>query len=211
MIIRTFTVNPLGVNCYVVHDVTTKEGAIIDCGAFDVSEWQSIEDYIEREGILLTHALQTHVHFDHIFGLDFVHDRYSLRAQAHSAEEPTWTGGPALVRNLIRHSLPLPNAVPQFCLSDGDCIRLGNSELQVIHTPGHTLGGVCFYNAAEHILFAGDTLFQDSHGRYDLPGGDYSTLMESICSRLLSLPEQTRVFPGHGLPTTIGSEQRWYR
>ncbi len=203
--IQRFVVNPIGENCFVLSDDETKEGVIIDCGAFDEKEFAQIEQYIEQKGIKLTHALQTHMHFDHVFGLDFLHNKYGLKPECHRKEEAIYADQPRLALQLCGVQLPLPKVGIGGFLDDGQTIAVGNLELKVMHTPGHTPGGLCFHCQSEAVLLSGDTLFQGSVGRTDTPGGDYVAEIESV-KRLLALPKETVTHPGHGPSTTVEQE-----
>lgn len=204
--IHCFTVNPLGENCYILHD-DTREGVVIDCGVLFPQEQQEIRAYISSQGIRLRYALQTHMHFDHVFGIDFLHQTYGLSPQCHAAERETYARNADLALNLCGLRLPLPQVEIEPTLSHGQTIQFGTSELCVLHTPGHTPGGLCFYNKQEGILFSGDTLFQGSVGRTDAPLGDWAQELTSIRTHLLPLPSSTTVYPGHGPSTTIGYER----
>lgn len=207
MKIKVFETNMIGENCYIVSD--GKYGCIIDCGAFEEGTWTRIRQYIESENIELTHALQTHAHFDHVYGLGFVKRDYGITPMIHSMELNVYNNVPAMASGfgLPQPSLPLPSI--EKYLSDGDIINVGELSIEVIHTPGHTPGGVCFYIEKENVLFSGDTLFQGSIGRTDFPGGSQSMEIESIRERLFTLPENTTVYPGHGPQTTIKYEKQY--
>ncbi len=203
MEIKRFVFNPVGVNCYVVSDSESREGAVIDCGAFSPDEFSQMEQYIDDKGITLRHALQTHMHFDHVFGLDLLCDRYGIKPECHPAEVSIYHGNPQLAMQLCGVSLPLPKVEVGNFLSDGQTISIGSLTLTVVHTPGHTPGGLCFHFPAEGVLFSGDTLFRGSIGRTDTPQGSWRTELESVRTRLLTLPPDTTVHPGHGPSTTI--------
>ncbi len=208
--VKCFVLNPIAENCYVVSDPTTREGVIVDCGAFDSGEFSRIEEYISSEGITLRHALQTHMHFDHVFGLDLLHERYGLQPECHTEEQTVYADGPRLARELCGVALPLPRVGIGGFLEDGQVIPVGNAELKVIHTPGHTPGGLCFYiGEADGILLSGDTLFQGSVGRTDVPQGSWRALLQSLRAKLLTLPPETVVYPGHGPSTTIAYERQY--
>ncbi len=204
--IKRFVLNPVSVNCYVVSDTQTREAAVIDCGAFNEEEFRQIERYVEDSGIVPRHALQTHMHFDHVFGLDYIYNRYKLRPECHPEEVKIHEGNPQLAMGLCGMRLPLPKVEMGDFLADGQVVRLGDIELHVLHTPGHTPGGLCFHCPREGVLFSGDTLFLGSIGRTDTPGGNWRKELESVRTRLLTLPKETRVYPGHGPETTIEYE-----
>ena len=206
MNIKRFVTNPIGENCYVLWD-ESRDAAIIDCGAWGEAKEQKIVQFIEETGLRPRLALQTHMHFDHIMGLPLLYHHYGLQPQCHQAELPVYEAAPVMVRDWFGQQMPPLVPVGAY-LSDGQEISLGQTCIRVIHTPGHTPGGLCFYVPEAKVLFSGDTLFQGSIGRSDLPGGDMQALQEGIRTRLLTLDEDTVVYPGHGPTTTVGDERR---
>ena len=207
MDIKKFEVNPVQENCYVVSD-ETKEAAVIDCGALFEEERKAVVNYIEENGLTLRHVLCTHGHFDHIFGVDTLFEEFGIRPRLHAADHRLYDGMKQQVQaffgaNYDRNMPPLDDD-----LSDGELITLGNTQLKVLHTPGHSPGSVVFYCESEKILFAGDTLFRMSVGRTDLEGGSWQQLMLSLHNVLALLPADVKVFTGHGPATTIGDEVR---
>lgn len=206
--VKTFVVNPLQVNCFVVSDESTKETVIIDCGCSEESEWDSIKKYIAQEGLAVKHLLNTHLHFDHIWGLPFAERDLGLKAEANYGDMDLYNNVEDAVARVMGVRIPLPAFPPLGkSLLDGDVISMGESTLKVITTPGHSQGGICFYSESDKMLFAGDTLFRTSIGRTDLDGGNYTQLIENITTKLLSLPEDTTVYCGHGPKTTIKNEK----
>lgn len=207
MEIKRFIVNPLQVNCYAL--CQDGECAIIDCGAFDEKEWAPIRSWIEEKGGKLKFVLQTHMHFDHIFGLRFAHRDFGTKARCHAADTYNYTNAPKQVEQMF--GMPVPFELPALgeALTDGERLSLGGLTLEVIHTPGHTTGGVCFYIQQEGILFSGDTLFRASVGRADLPGGDMLMEINSIRQRICTLPDATQVLPGHGPKTSVAEEKAY--
>ena len=202
---KSFVMNPVQVNCYLLWDTGTHAGAVIDCGAWNQAEQARLQSYIETEGIRLTQALQTHMHFDHTMGAGFIYRQYGLLPTCHPAEQDIYAASPDMVRRWFRIDAGnMPESQPT--LSSSAVITLGDTDIQVIHTPGHTPGGVCFYIPAQRLLFSGDTLFRQGIGRTDLPGGSYAQIVDSIRTRLLTLPPDTTVLPGHGPATTIAAE-----
>lgn len=206
MEIKTFTVNPLGVNCYVAHDIT-KEGGIIDCGCSTESEWKEIKDYIESENLTIKHLLNTHLHFDHVWGNPFAFRDLGISPEANRADASIYQEIDRQIEMVVGFKIPHP-PMPQLgnSLKEGDEIAFGNTSLKVLHTPGHSQGSVCFYSEADEVLFSGDTLFYGSCGRTDLEGGSQSDMMKSL-QRLALLPEATKVMCGHGPSTTIKMEK----
>ncbi len=205
--IKTFQVNMIGENCYVVSD-DTREAVVIDCGASSAHEEKTIADYIQAEGLQIKHLLCTHAHFDHIFGVPFIAGKYNVNPVFHEADRPLYDSMPSQVRDFIGTTYDRILPPPAGYVTDGDRITFGTHTFEVIHTPGHSLGGVEYYCKEEQILFSGDSLFRYSIGRTDLPGGDYRTLIESLTNRILTLPDDVTVYPGHGPTTTIGEEKR---
>lgn len=204
--IKTFIVNPIEVNCYVVSDETC-EAVIIDPGFFADSEWEKVKKYIAKEGLKLQHCLLTHAHFDHIMGCHLVERDTQLQPTCHTEDAELYNGLDRQVSFFLGPYLDTPKQ-PNIgkCVNDGSTINFGNHALNVIHTPGHSKGCVCYYCKEEDILFSGDTLFCGGMGRTDLEGGSYQTLIKSL-GILASLPDRTHVYTGHGQETTIGNEK----
>ncbi|MBR5744671.1 MAG: MBL fold metallo-hydrolase [Muribaculaceae bacterium] len=195
-------------NTFVVFDVFSREAAVIDAGMLYDDEWQEFSDYVEKERLKIKYLLNTHLHIDHLFGVAEAVNRYGIGLSASTADSMLSDRVDQQAAMFgIRRKMEQINI--EHPLADGDEIRLGNSILKVIATPGHSLGGICFYSADDGLLFSGDTLFQTGIGRTDLPGGDYATLIHSITDRLLTLPDDTKVLPGHGPSTTIAMERQY--
>ncbi len=204
--IRRFQVNMLGENCYVVSD-DSSEAVVIDCGAFYPAEENAIAQYIKEKGLVVKHHLCTHAHFDHVFGDGFLAREFGVLPRFHAADLPLYEYMPQWAENTLGCKLANPLQKAGKHVTDGEEIHVGNHILKVLHTPGHSPGGVVYYCPTEDVLFSGDTLFERSIGRADLPGGDPDVLIESIVTRLLTLPDTCKVYPGHGSPTTIGAER----
>lgn len=208
MNIKIFEVNPLQENCYVVSD-ETGEAVIIDCGALYDSERRAITAYLRDHQFKPCHLLCTHGHFDHAFGNDTIYAAYGLCPEIHGDDA-------CLIADVGRQCEDMgmgpvyPRQSPPIgrLLTDGDIITFGSHRLQVIHTPGHSRGGVCFYCQEEQVIFTGDTLFRMSVGRTDLDGGSWQQLMESLASKIAVLPPETVVYPGHGPKTSIHDEKQ---
>ena len=208
MKVRTFVCNMLHENCYVVYDEASREAAIIDPGFYWDNEQQVLTHFIDAQQLQVKYLLCTHLHFDHIFGTTFVEDTYGVKLSA-SLSDNMWIDN--FTSTVARFGIR-PNGYPRpvtHPLHDGDILSLGESTLQCIATPGHSAGGLCFYDQADKLLFSGDTLFQSSIGRTDFADGDYAQLIRSIQEKLLTLPPETVVFPGHGDTTTIGNEMSY--
>ncbi|HUS86113.1 MAG TPA: MBL fold metallo-hydrolase [Bacteroidales bacterium] len=196
--------SPIQVNTYILEDDSGK-GAIIDCGCYDESEFNELQKLLEAECIEPVLLLNTHMHLDHIFGNRFMLEKYGLKTHSSSGEEMNRVSS-AEHAVLFGLSMEQPPETEGF-LADGQIISFGNINLDTIFVPGHTAGSVAFYHEISNSVFTGDALFAGSIGRTDLPGGDYDKLIKSIRSRLLILPDNTRVFPGHGPESTIGFEE----
>lgn len=204
---QSFTFNPVQENTYLLWDEQTLEAAIVDTGAWDRQEEQSLAGSIEALGLKLKYALQTHAHFDHTFGLPFAHRTYGLKPVFHKDEVDIYRQMPSMA---ARFGLNMGGGMPPIgqLLSDGDELLLGTTVIRLIHTPGHTPGSSAFYIPEAGLLFSGDTLFLQSIGRTDLPGGSYEDELDSIKNKLFCLPDDTKVLPGHGPSTTIGWEKQ---
>ncbi len=210
MKIQQFTLGPIEENSYIVSD-ESGEAVIIDCGCFAESEWGKMKLYIEENGLKITHLLNTHLHFDHTLGNRFVLRDYGLKAEASPADNYLYEGmheQMALflgerITNKFDITFANEKCIPLY---DGGQVIFGNTILEVIATPGHTPGGICFYNKEKGVLFSGDSLFMGSVGRTDLQGGDYAALIKSLMNRILTLPPSTVVYTGHGPSTTIEHE-----
>ena len=208
MDIKKFEVNPLCENCYVVSD-DTKECVIIDCGCSDEHEWAEIKKYIASNDLQVKHLLNTHLHFDHVWGNTFVYRDLGLRPEANYGDLHIYENMDEQIRSVVGVGIPHPPLPPLgTSLLDGSEVKFGNTTLKVITTPGHSRGCICFYAEQDGILFAGDTLFCGSCGRTDLEGGSYEEIMKSL-QRLSTLPDETTVLCGHGPSTQIGREKMY--
>ena len=203
---KRFVVNPVEENCYIIWDDNSHEGAVIDCGAWSKDEHRQISSFIREHGIRLKYALQTHMHFDHCLGLGQIASSYGLIPMCHPADVPVYEGAPDMVQKWFRVDISdmLPEVDPS--ISESYALNLGDNAIQVLHTPGHTPGGVCYYIPQARIVITGDTLFRMGIGRTDLPGGDYRQELESIENKIFTLPADTKVLPGHGPESSVGEE-----
>lgn len=196
-------------NCYVLSDDATKECVIIDCGAFYEAECDAIVNYIKGNGLKPVHLLCTHGHFDHIFGNAAMHEAFGLTAEVHFEDAEMTRDLDAQVRRFFNTSFNMPSGPIGKYLTSGEIISYGTQSIEVIATPGHSKGGVTFYNKQEKIAFTGDTLFQMSIGRTDLEGGDYETLLSSLHLLATTLPPETKIYPGHGPSSTMEYELKY--
>lgn len=201
MILHTIHVGITQTNCYVVGCEETHEGAVIDPGGHP----DRILKTIEESGLAIRYVLNTHCHFDHMGANAAVVAATGARLALHPAELPILQarGGAAWFGVPVKES-PMPDVE----LEDGQTLEVGTLRFQVLHTPGHSPGGVTFYLAEEGVAFDGDVLFQMGVGRTDLPGGDWDTLVRSIQEVLFTLPDDTVLYSGHGPKTTVGREKR---
>lgn len=203
--IEKFVFNSFQVNTFILHD-ETGECVIIDAACQSEAERTQLTDFISHHQLRPICLLNTHSHIDHILGNVFLKDTYQLPLMGHQS-------GDKLI-SIAQSSASLFGfelervALPDKHLTEGDSIRFGNSEINVLYTPGHADGSICFYHAEQQFVIVGDVLFQGSIGRTDLPTGNYHTLMESIGKKLLVLPETVTVYPGHGPTTSIGYEKQ---
>ena len=206
MIVKSFCVNMMHENTYVVSDAT-RECVIIDCGCREEAERDALAGYIAGEGLSVRRLLCTHLHLDHTFGNEFVLDRYGVRAEANEGDRPLveMIHYQAVAFGLGDDEAHVPT--PDFTLHDGAEIRFGETTLRVVGTPGHSPGGVSLWCESEGVIFSGDSLLKGAYGATNLPGGRLKKLRRSIMERLFALPSDTVVSPGHGEPTTIGAER----
>src|SRR5215471_2332134 len=204
MIIETLAVGPLGCNCSILVDDEAKKAIVIDPGG----DFEEIRARLEQSGAKLEAIVHTHTHIDHVGATSPLSRWSAAAAQIHEADRFLYELLPIQAELL---GLPLPEMCEmEGNLRDGTVVRAGAIELCVLHTPGHTPGSVSFFvdDGADPIAFTGDTLFRRGIGRTDLWGGDTEQILRSLRDRLLTLPEQTTVVPGHGSATTIGEERR---
>lgn len=202
--IKKFVVNPVQENTFVLSD-ETGECVIVDPGFYDEEECAELKTYLTQNNLKPVKIINTHCHFDHIWGVEFVRNEYGVPFCAHADDAP-WVEG--AVERARMFGVEMNPVQPIDCfLEEGEDVVFGNSKLQVFHVPGHAQGHVVFYSKTDEFLIAGDVLFYRSIGRTDLPGGDYNTLISNIQNKLLVLPDNTKVYCGHGSETTIGFEK----
>jgi glyoxylase-like metal-dependent hydrolase (beta-lactamase superfamily II) len=202
--VEPFTFNPFQENTYVLYD-DTKSCLIIDPGCHTAQEQQVLANFIAVKELKPALLLNTHCHIDHVFGNKFVKELYNVPFQMHAADLSTLHAVPSYAPQWGFTVEPSPE--PETLLNHGDMVQFGNSSLQVLFTPGHSAGSICFYSNEFGFVIAGDVLFHGSIGRTDLPGGDYDTLIDSIKTQLLPLADAVKVYSGHGPATTIGYER----
>lgn len=200
----SFTFGPFQENTYLLAN-ENNDAIIIDPGMYFEQERTQLKTFIEKEKLQPKQLILTHAHIDHIFGLKWVNEQYGLEPYMHANEQ-------AILDNAKNTGLKYGLAIEEYegkvhFLTEEDTVKLGDDELTILFVPGHSPGSITFYNAAQDFLIAGDTLFQESIGRTDLPFGDHEQLVSHIKTKLFSLPDQTKVYPGHGSHTTIAHEK----
>jgi len=205
MKIKQFVQNLFGVNTFIVWDENTKESLIIDPGSAYSEEEDELSGFIQSENLKLKYLLNTHCHIDHIFGNTFIKNKYNPIFIAPK-------GDIFLLDIMVEHAGEFgvtlnPSPAPDKTLDENELLSIGNIKITPISTPGHTPDGYCFYLKDEKICFTGDTLFNEGIGRTDLWGGDYSAILSSIKQKLFTLPEEVKIYPGHGEESSIGREK----
>lgn len=201
MILENFMSGPLSVNCYIAADEKTKKGFMIDPGGHN----KNMVEFIKKNQIQLEYIILTHGHGDHIGGVKAYLEEYPECKLVACKQEAAMLADTRM--NFSMETCGMPVALTaNMLVEDGDKLMVGNLELEFFHTPGHTTGGMCIL--VEDCLFSGDTLFAQSIGRTDFPGGSYEEIKASIRNKLFVLPDETHVYPGHMAPTTIGFEKR---
>lgn len=202
--IKKFECNMISENCYVVSD-DTKECMIVDCGAFYPEERDAIDSYIREEGLVPKLCVLTHAHFDHVFGVRYICDRYNLKPVFNAKDSKLYADFQQHASEML--GIQLDYTLPRVCIEvkDNDVVSFGNHEFRVIETPGHSAGSVFYYCEDEKVAFSGDTLFRGSIGRTDLPGGSMFQIIQSL-RMITQYPDDVTVYPGHGAETSIGYE-----
>ncbi|MGF1471518.1 MAG: MBL fold metallo-hydrolase [Rubrobacteraceae bacterium] len=203
MIVKMLTVGPFQENCYIIGDPESGEGAVIDPG----DEAARIALAAEQAGVEVGQIILTHSHIDHIGAVAELAEEYSCPVLIHAEAEPMLAQAPTQAMMMGLKFGKVPSA--DRYIADDEMVEVGSLRLRSLYTPGHAPGHLAFYAEDEGLVISGDALFAGSVGRVDLPGGSMEVLMESIRERLLPLPDETRVCPGHGPETTIGNEKTY--
>ncbi len=202
--VKSFTFSPVQENTYLVYN-EKGDCCIIDPGCYFQNERDELKTDIIKTGLNPILLLNTHCHLDHVFGNKFVHDTWGLPLHLHEKEKPVLDFAPQAGE---KWQLPFDNYDgPLVYLKEGNSIKIGDDKLEIRFAPGHSPGSIAFYCKADGFIIGGDVLFQNSIGRTDLPGGDHDTLLNSI-TQFFTLPNETKVYSGHGPATTIGLEKR---
>ena len=205
--VSRFVCNMLQENAYVVSDESC-EAVVIDCGALYDMERNAIIRYIKDNELKPVHLLCTHGHFDHVIGNDTITREFGLKPEV-AAEDKHLMNLKKQLKDMM--GMDYDNEVPPIgrLLTANDIIGFGTHSIKILPTPGHTPGSVTFYIETEHVAFTGDTLFKMSIGRTDFEGGSWTDMTNSLINVLAKIPANTKVYPGHGEPTTIGDELRY--
>ena len=191
------------VNTYLLHD-ETGECVVIDAACFDQGEQEILKNYIKDNNLKLVRNLNTHCHIDHVLGNDFIALTYGVYPEYHENSVPFFQTAKEIGASFGYSFSRIPE--PRRFLEDGETVHWGSSSMNVLYSPGHAEGSVCFYSESQGFVITGDVLFRDTIGRTDLPSGNFDQLMRSIKTKLFTLPENTVVYPGHGPETSIGYE-----
>jgi glyoxylase-like metal-dependent hydrolase (beta-lactamase superfamily II) len=202
--VKTFIFNPVQENTYVLYN-EKKQCCIIDPGCYFEKEKQELKTFVQKSGLEPVLLLNTHCHLDHVFGNKFIYDTWRLKLHIHEKEKVVLDFAPASGE---MWELPFENYAGELVfISEGSRIKVGSDELEIRYTPGHSPGHVCFYSEPDCFAISGDVLFNGSIGRTDLPGGDFDVLINSIQTQLFTMPDETKIYSGHGPMTTIGLEK----
>lgn len=206
MNIQPFQFNPFAELTYLLWDPATRKGAVVDPGMSSKTEQQLFDGFVSSNNIELNYLLYTHLHIDHTFGHEHIVEAYRLKSMAD--ESDAFLGqARAQQARMFNLGILAPNELTiDLPLTDGQIITIGKETLQVISVPGHSPGSVAYYCKDSGFVLTGDALFHGSIGRTDLPGGNHRQLIDSIRTRLMTLPPETKVYPGHEPTTTIGQE-----
>ena len=206
MNIKILTFNAFQVNTYILYD-DTKACVIIDPACYEPHEEEELFRFIKEKELHPVALLLTHGHVDHILGCKTVATKYTLKPLMHHDALP-FIEKSQEQGMMFGFNVKEPD-IPDVFLKEGDTIQFGHQKLQTLLAPGHADGSLCFYNESQKVLISGDVLFHGSIGRTDLPTGNYNTLISSITEKLMVLPDDVEVFPGHGPSTTIGFEKEY--
>lgn len=205
MSIRIFHFNPIQVNTIVLSDNESGEAVIIDPGNCNLCEDSQLQEYIHEHNLLVKYILNTHPHIDHIAGNDWCVKEYRVPLRFHAAGMPIYEKAFAYAAafGIEQAAFPLPTTF----IKEGDVIKFGHQQLEVLYTPGHCDGSVSFLNRAEKYLICGDLIFEGSVGRSDLPTGNGELLLQMIREKIMVLEDEITIYPGHGDATTVGNEK----
>jgi glyoxylase-like metal-dependent hydrolase (beta-lactamase superfamily II) len=205
--VKSFVFNFFSENTYLLYD-HTKEAVLIDCGCITPHEEETLSAFISENNLILKRLLCTHYHFDHVIGNAYIFQKYGIRPEIHKDEI---SSSPTLQMQALRYGrkMSFEEIEPSNYIVDNEELHFGESSLKAILVPGHSPASLAYYCEADQFIISGDVLFPGSIGRTDLFGGDYNQLIINIKNRLLILPDNTKVYSGHGPSTTIGHEKAY--
>ena len=204
--IKSFTFNPFSENTYVVFN-ENRNAYLIDPGNFTDAETTALQQFIENQGLKIQNILLTHAHIDHVLGLQKMYDLYKVPVLLHEIEKEILDRNPMDANRFGFFFKPFEGII-QF-IKENEIVKLDEDSLKILHVPGHSPGSVAYYSEAEKLMISGDVLFEGSIGRTDLYKGNYEQLIESVQTKLFVLDDKTKVYSGHGNPTTIGFEKTY--
>lgn len=204
--IKSFVFSPIQENTYILYN-EFNDCIIIDPGCYFDTEKEELAQHIKTMGLRPKMLLNTHCHLDHVFGNKFIAEKYGLRLHIHENEKKLLELAPS---SGLMYNMPFDNYTGELIyLKEGETLKLGEDELKIILTAGHSPGSLSFYSEKDGFIISGDALFNRSIGRTDLPGCNHDTLIKNIKEKLLVLPGETKVYSGHGPVTTIGDEKKF--
>jgi glyoxylase-like metal-dependent hydrolase (beta-lactamase superfamily II) len=202
--VHQLTYGPFAENTYLISDEDGNT-LVIDPGMYDAQENARMFEYLNAQKLKPVRLILTHAHLDHVFGVNWFHSQYGLSPEVHEKEMIVYNSAQAVA---MQYGLSMDKLVgAEVALVEGTTFTFGDAQFEIRFTPGHSPGSVCFYNESEKYVISGDVLFQGSVGRTDLPGGDTDTLLRSIQSQVLTMPDDVIVYSGHGPLTTVGQER----
>ncbi len=204
--VKSFVFNPFMENTYILYD-DSREAVVIDPGCYEEYEQDQLTEFIEKEGLTVKRLINTHGHIDHVLGNYFVSRKYGIPLEINEKDIPVLKAVESYAPSYgFDNYQPVE---PERMLNEGDIVTVGQSELEVLFLPGHSPGHIGLLNREEKMLVSGDVLFRESVGRTDLPGGDHTTLLDSIREKLFNLDDEIIVYCGHGPETSLGHEKRY--
>lgn len=203
--VETLTYNPFQENTIIVYHTVTHKAIIFDPGCSNVTENEHLLDFISHKKLTPSRLINTHCHIDHVLGNHLIHQHFELDLEAHQGEKPVLASCEQVSKMYGIPYTPSPDIV--HTLEHGDIVELDDQQFEVRYTPGHSPASLCFIHHESAQVIGGDVLFYGSIGRTDLPGGDHKTLINSIHTQLMTLPDNYKVYCGHGPVTTIGHER----
>ena len=204
MSIQAFTFNAFSENTYVLYN-PDGSGLIVDPGMNEINERRRFQAFLREKNITPTHIINTHCHIDHVLGNKWCKDTFQIPLGIPDGEQPMLDSLSQVAKMYGMQAEPSPD--PDFLMPEGGELLSGSTRWQFISAPGHSPASICLYDAVGKVLIAGDVLFFESIGRTDLPGGNHRLLLQNIDEKLMTLPDEVMVYPGHGPATTIGHER----